>query len=242
MSGDPLRNRLSGLAHLSDEDMALLDQLTSDVRPLGVRQEIASEGQPRYLHVLVEGWAARYEMLPNTSRQITAFLMPGDFCDLQIAIGSRAKAKIRALSPCKVAWIDFQDFRQLTAKRVGIMSALWRAALVEQVTARDWIVNLGRRDAHRRIAHLICEIHTRLKTVGSEPISWPISQKDLADATGLTQVHVNRVVRKLRDSGLIELTRQSLRINDVQALRELAWFAPTICEHGLRSSEHTDQA
>ena len=232
MPGAPLQTKLRRFAQLSDEDIELLDRLASDVRSIAARREIvAEEDPPRYLHMIVEGWAARYKTLPNASRQITSFLVPGDFCDLDVAISRQARATVRSLSPCKVAWVGLQEFNNLIAKRVDITSALWRATVVDEAAAREWIVNLGRRDAQRRIAHFICDVHSRLcgtPSVESQAIFWPISQTDLADAAGLTPVHVNRVISKLRERGLIELTRRSLRINDLEALREVAWFAPRL--------------
>src|SRR5262249_27358133 len=133
----------------------------------GSKRDIISEGQrPDHLHLIVQGWAARYRILSGGSRQITAFLLPGDFCDLHASILKHMDHGITAVTNCKIAWIASDRFDQLTAEHPRLTRSLWWGTLLDESILRAWIVNLGRRDAYQRIAHLICELHCRLSMIG----------------------------------------------------------------------------
>lgn len=110
---------------------------------------------------MLEGWAARYEVLPDGARQITAYLIPVDFCDLHVTILRRMDHGILALTPATVAYVAHDKMRALTEKRPELTRALWWATLVDEGVLRAWIVNMGRRDAYERIAHLMCELHVQ---------------------------------------------------------------------------------
>jgi CRP-like cAMP-binding protein len=183
----------------------------------------------------MEGWAARYKVVPDGSRQITAILVPGDFCDLHITILGEMDHGITALTRVKVALVPHLVMENLPVDRPQLGRALWWATLVDEATLRAWIVNLGRRDAAERVAHLFCELHARLKLVGladEDDFSLPLTQEILADALGLTPVHINRVLQRLRSQDLIELEGGELRILNLPHLRKLAGFDPTYLHRG----------
>jgi CRP-like cAMP-binding protein len=178
---------------------------------------------------MLGGWAARYKIMRDGSRQITAYLMPGDFCDLHVAILKHMDHGILALSHAKVAYISHEELSALTRDRPELTRALWWATLVDEGVLRAWIVNMGRRDAFAGIAHLMCELHVRMRNVGlveDGSFHMPVTQEELADTLGITPVHVNRVLQRLKSDGLIELGGRTLKILDVEALRNACGFDP----------------
>lgn len=231
MSNGAFLRKLGVFADLSDAEIALLDELTGDVRMTGAKRDIIREGdRPEQLHLIVSGWAARYKSLPGGARQITAFLIPGDFCDLHGKILGRMDHSIVALTPCKIAWIPSDRFDQLTSGHPELTRALWWGTLLDESILRSWVVNIGRRDAYERIAHLLCELHARMKMIGlveNDRLDLPLTQEELADATGLTAVHVNRTLQRLRADDLIQLSSRMLTVEDVNELRKVAGFDPS---------------
>lgn len=228
MQHGPLVAKLATVADLRETDVEKLIGLCGDVRTVPAKQDILSEGErPDHVHVIFEGWAARYKTLPSGARQIVAFLIPGDFCDLHVAVLGHMDHGIVALTRCRVAYIPSTELDALTYDHNGLTRALWWATLVDEGVLREWILNVGRRNAMERIAHLLCEMHVRMKMVGlveGDRFALPLTQEQLADATGLTPVHVNRTLQRLRNENLIETSSGTLTIPDVGALREAAGF------------------
>lgn len=228
---NPLISKLEIIASLSEEDRRALWDLCRDVREIPARCDILCDGdRPDHIHIILAGWAARYKVLEDGSRQITAFLIPGDFCDLHVTILRQMDHGILALTPATVAYIPHQAMQDLPLNRPALARALWRATLVDEAVLRAWIVNIGRRDAYGAIAHLLCELHVRMRNVGlveDGRFSLPLTQEELADALGLTPVHVNRVIQRLRREGLITLQGRQLTVDDLGGLREAAGFDPS---------------
>lgn len=220
--------KLATVAELREADVEKLIALCDDIRVVPAKRDILTEGErPDHVHVILDGWAARYKMLPDGARQIVAFLIPGDFCDLHVATLGHMDHGIAALTNCRVAYIPSAELDVLTAGHNGLTKALWWATLVDEGVLREWILNVGRRGAFERIAHLLCELHARMQMVGlvdKDRFALPLTQEQLADATGLTAVHVNRTLQRLRKDGLIEIGSGSLLIPNVRALREVAGF------------------
>lgn len=223
--------RLESVANLRDEDKASLGALCRDVRPVSAKKNIISEGErPEYIHLVVDGWAGRYKVLDNGARQIVALLIPGDFCDLHTTILGQMDHGIVAITPCQVAYIPPAQLDELTSNHNGLTKALWWSTLVDEAVLRSWVVNAGRRDAYQRIAHLMCELNVRMKMIGlatADHFDLPLTQDELADATALTPVHVNRTLQRLRNEGLIALRGGQLTILDVGALQRAAGFDPS---------------
>jgi CRP-like cAMP-binding protein len=227
---DPLIARLEVVADLRGEDKALLADLYGDVRTVSAKRDIISEGErPDHVHLIVEGWAGRYKALPDGARQIVALLIPGDFCDLHVAVLGHMDHGIVALTPCRVAFIPSSQIDRLTANHNGLTKALWWSTLVDEAVLRSWVVNAGRRDAYQRISHLFCEMHVRMKMIGlagDDQFELPLTQEELADATALTPVHTNRTLQRLRREGLIELRAGVLTVLDPGGLQRAAGFDP----------------
>ena len=226
-----LIRRLRIVADLSESEERRLTDLCRDVRDCPARQDIISDGErPQHLHLVLRGWAARYKVLPGGARQIVAFLIPGDFCDLHVTVLEEMDHGIVALSPCTVAYIDTREIDRLTLESSRIARALWWSTLVDEGVLRTWVVNNGRRDAYERIAHILCEMHARMKMIGlvaDERLDLPLTQEELADATSLTPVHTNRTLQRLRAEGLIDLKSHVLTIKDLKGLQRAAGFDPS---------------
>jgi len=221
--------KLQAFTRLSSDDRAKIDQLSrQNIRELGARRDLIREGdRPRSIFVMLSGWACRYKTLPDGRRQIVAFFMPGDLCDLHIYILKEMDHSVGAITPIKVGEIGRDDFEALMESHPRVTQALYWDELVKIAIQREWTINLGQRSAYERIAHLMCEIFIRLRIVGmadGNSCHFPLTQVDIADATGLTAVHVNRTLQDLRRDGLIELQSRTLRIPDLEALKAAALF------------------
>jgi CRP-like cAMP-binding protein len=225
----PLVAKLETRAPLAEEDRDALNALYLDARDIGARRHIIREGdRPDHVHLMVEGWAARYKLLPDGARQITAFLIPGDFCDLHVTILGEMDHSITTLTRSRVAFIPRATMDSLT-DRVSLAKAFWWATLVDEAVLRSWIVNVGRRDAFEAIGHLICELYVRMKNIGlvnGRRFEVPLTQEEIADALGLTSVHVNRVLQRLRAEDLISFSQGMLTIHDYQRLEKASGFNP----------------
>ncbi len=224
-----LTRKLEAFGPLPDADRRLLDEVCREARAIGPKIDLIREGDaPSDVHLILEGFACRYKVLPNGTRQIMAFLVPGDFCDLHVFILKAMDHTIATLSPCKVVKIPRARILEMM-DRPAIARAFWWAALVDEATLREWLVNIGARTAEQRIAHLLCELLLRLQTVGladSDRYELPITQAELADTVSLTSVYVNRVLQRLRRDRLITLSGKNLVILDIERLKAFSGFNP----------------
>lgn len=222
-----LTRKLEGFGPLPEADKHVLDAVIHEVRAVEPRVDLIREGEaPSEVHLILEGFACRYKMLPNGTRQIVAYLVPGDFCDLHVFILRKMDHSIATLSRCTVVKIPRARVLELS-ERPAIARALWWAALVDEATLREWLVNIGARSSEQRMAHLFCELLLRLRAVGltnGDNYELPITQIELADTMGLTSVHVNRVLKRLRAEGLIAMKGRKLIILDVERLKALSGF------------------
>lgn len=199
-----------------------------NVRELAARRDLVREGEkPHAVNVVLDGWACRYKQLPDGRRQIVSFFLPGDLCDANVFILREMDHTIGAITRVQYAEISPADFEDLMASSPRITQALWWHELVIAAIQREWTTNVGQRTAYERLAHLFCELFIRLRTVGltdDKSCEFPLTQIDLADATGLTSVHVNRTIQELRRDGLIELHSRRLAIPDLGALMNACMF------------------
>jgi CRP-like cAMP-binding protein len=227
---NPFISKMEHGAELTDEDRAALEKAVGDVRQIGANKDLIKEGdKPEHVHLILEGFAFRYKLLADGQRQIMAYLVPGDLCDLHVSILGEMDHSLGTLSPCKVGYIARKTVDELTERHPRINRALWWATLVDEGTLREWLVSMGRREAEQQMAHILCELLVRLQTVGlatENSYEFPITQEELGDTLGLSTVHVNRVLRRLRDDGLITLSEKRLTIHDVERLKAFADFDP----------------
>jgi CRP-like cAMP-binding protein len=240
LMGNLLTRKLELFGPLAADDRRMLDEVTAQPRQVGSRQDLIREGEsPTDVQVVLSGIACRYKMLPDGKRSIFAYLVPGDFCDLNIFILKSMDHCIATLSPCTVVGIPRSRVLELS-ERPAIARALWWATLVDEATLREWLVNIGQRNAEARIAHLFCEINLRLQSVGlagEGEFSLPITQAELADTMGLSTVHVNRSLQSLRAQGLITYKSGRLVIPNVERLAAACQFNPNYLHIGTGKSD-----
>lgn len=190
--------------------------------------DIVAEGKTlTTMFVIVDGWAVRYKTLPDGRRQILSFLMTGDLCDPFCFLLHRADHSVAAITDVAVTRISRAAMEELVLDHPGIAKAMWVNALVTASIQREWCLSIGQRSAFERLSHLFCEIYCRLEVVGlamGGRCPFPVNQYDLADATGLTPVHINRVLQDLRKRGLIQFQRPDLFIPDLERLKAIALF------------------
>jgi CRP-like cAMP-binding protein len=227
-SASSVAYKLQAFTKLSAGDREALERLSKRVRVVEARRDLISEGDaPTHVHLVLQGWGARYKTLPDGKRQIVDIMIPGDFCDLNVYILKRMDHTITALTRMKVAMITPEEMDSLTSGYPRVTQALLWHELVSSATHREWVLNVGQRTAYQRLGHLFAELYIRLRTVGlthNGGCDFPLTQNDLADATGLTPVHVNRMLQDLRRDGLIELERKHLRIPDLERLMDVSMF------------------
>lgn len=228
---NPIVRKLELFTRLSEEDKAILGRLaTAHVRQIGAHEDVISEGDsPREINLFLSGWACRYKQMEDGRRQIIAFFLPGDLCDLNVFILREMDHSIGTITPVSVAEISREAFDEIAFHHPRVMQSLWWESLVNAAVQREWTVNLGQRSATERIAHLICELFLRLRSVGltrENTCEWPITQVELADTTGMSAVHVSRTLQELRNLGLISLKDRHLTLPDLEGLMQLAMFNP----------------
>jgi CRP-like cAMP-binding protein len=228
---DRLVRKLESITHLSEGEKQAVLGLPITIRDFRPDVDIVREGdRPWQCCLLVEGFLCRYKLLPDGQRQILSFHVPGDVPDLQSLHIPRMDHGLAAVSQSKAALIPHDAIRDLIHAHPRIADKLWRDALIDAAIFREWIVNVGSREAPARIAHLLCETFLKLQAVGltqGNSFDFPITQSKIGDATGLSTVHVNRSVQKLRVEGLIVLEKGRCTITDWEGLKEAAMFEPS---------------
>jgi len=198
------------------------------VHPAG-RTIVRAGEELNYSTLLLDGLLGRYKDLKNGQRQITHVHVAGDFADLHGFTLKRLDHSLLALTNCTIARASHGKLRQITETMPHLTRVMWYSTNVDAAIHREWEVSLGRRSAIQRAAHLFCELHVRLQVVGlAEAEGYPLamSQAELAECLGLTPVHVNRVLRELRERGLVEFRAGRVAFQDLASLKRLAEFDP----------------
>jgi CRP-like cAMP-binding protein len=226
---NPLNLRLQHYADLSSDDHAALDRLArGPAREVPARRDLIREGEtPRFAYAVQSGWGCRYKALPDGRRQIVDFLVPGDLFDADIQILKEMDHAVGAVTPMTVVEIAPSELEQVRSAHKKVAQALRMDEFVKISIQREWVLNVGQRTAYERLSHLLCEMFLRMEIVGlaeGRSCEFPLTQLDLADATGLTAVHVNRTLQELRKDGLIELHSRTLNIPDFEGLRNAGLF------------------
>jgi len=227
---NPLLRKLANFTQLSAEEANAVEACSQDVRDFAAREDVISQGdRTGGVKLLLEGFACRSKVLEDGRRQIVAYFVPGDLCDLRVFILKRMDHSIGAVVASKVATISPDNILKLTHNYPTLTRALWWSTLVEEAIAREWIVNVGQRNALERMAHLFCELLYRFRAVGlnqGNSCTLPLTQVELAETLGLSSVHVNRTLQELRRQKLITLEGGTLTIQDLEALKEMSFFNP----------------
>ncbi|MBP0496535.1 Crp/Fnr family transcriptional regulator [Pararoseomonas indoligenes] len=227
----PLIRKLSQAVDFSDDDLATLTRLTSRQRTVGPRTALIHEGdRPGPVRLIMKGLACRYQSLPDGSRQIVALLIPGDFCDLHVAILDRMDHSLGTLSNCDIVEIPRAAVLSLIETSPSITRALWWATLVDEAILRNWLVNKGRRQADLQLLNLFCELLCRYEVAGlaqGDTFPLPLTQEELSDVMGVSVVHANRTLNSLREAGLVTFEKGSVTFPDRARAYEVAEFDPT---------------
>jgi CRP-like cAMP-binding protein len=227
----PLVRKLESIVALTDEERGAVLRLRVTVRVLKADQDIVrDQDRPSQCCLILDGFAFRYKTLPGGKRQILSFHIPGDIPDLQSLHLEIMDHSLGTLTATKVALIPHDTVRAFVRAHPRIGDVFWRDTLIDAAVFREWVTNVGRREAYGRIAHIYCELFVRLSAVGlnnGHSYEMPITQAELADATGLSTVHVNRTMQALRAKGLITTKNGMAVIEDWEGLQQAGEFDPT---------------
>ena len=232
---DENSNRPDGLAALlaawpglNVDDCRAIAALPHTIRTYEPGQYLLREGdRVRTCTVLIAGFVYRHKIVGDGGRQIVSINLSGDIIDLQNILLSASDHNIQALTTATVAILSPTELLQLAFQRPAIGKVLWTQALIESSLYREWIANVGRRDARARTAHLLCELAIRQEHAGLGPresFELPMTQEQLGDALGLTAVHVNRTLKSLQNDGLIHRSKRALTVADWSGLSQVADF------------------
>ena len=229
---NPLTMKLEQYTSFDPEERQRLDQLLSyPTGTYGRGETIIREGDKvDDIHLVLTGLAARSKTLRNGERQFMALLVPGDLCDVEVFILEGMDHDITALTDTTCVLIPAKVIAGLLTESTKLTKALWWSTMSDSAVLREWIVDHGSRESIERIAHLMCEMLIRYRIVGeTTDHSFPflLTQDELADATGMTAVHVNRMLQQLRTQGLIELRGKVLTVLDPKGLQRVAKYDST---------------
>ena len=241
-----LIEKLGAFTDLTPADREWLTRISSRPATVAANTTLISEGEvPDEVFLILEGFGYRYKTTPEGKRQIFAYLVPGDFCDLHVALLKEMDHSIGTLSACRVVKIPTRTVVDLTDNHPTLARAFWWCSLVDEAVLREWLVNVGQRHADQRIAHLFCELHVRLNAVDltlDGTFELPITQTELADTVGISIVHVNRSLKRLREAGLVTFRGGNVQIADVWQLKHFASFNANYLHLGRRGSQWQESA
>jgi CRP-like cAMP-binding protein len=228
---DKLLMKLRVRDSVSAEEEAALRDSFAEFREVAAGRVIVRSGILLNESILlVDGLACRYKDLADGQRQIMELHVAGDFVDLHSFLLKRLEHNVGALTPVRLAAVPHDRLRKITEDYPHLARLLWFSTLLDSAIHRERILSVGRRSALARIAHLLCELYVRLEMVGlasEHRFSLPLTQADLADANGLTAVHVNRMLKKLRDDELVTYRGGEVVIHDWDRLQRIAEFSPS---------------
>ena len=241
MASPPIVLKLLKYMTLGDRELALLEQFGQGQRSVAAGTQLLD---PREMYstafLINSGWALRYRAFPDGRRQIINFLLPGDAFGLGAIVLSRPDHNISAITPVSVSPIAPEALLGMMREHPRLGAAFLWSAAQEEAVLREHIVNIGRRSALQRTAQLLVELLVRLAGVGRARhgrYAFPLTQAMLADALGLSTVHMNRTMRRLHHERLIHVSARHIEIVDVHALCGVAQFSPGFLHLGSRRAE-----
>jgi CRP-like cAMP-binding protein len=229
---DPFLRSLALRDHyLSEDDAKVLSEAISRVAVVGSNEDMVRKDEVlSHSTLILEGWASRYIRLADGRRQILALHIAGAFIDLHSFLLKRMDHSVASITKCKVALFPHAALRRVTEDKAHLTRLLWLSTMVDAAIQRQWLFSTGQRLATERAAHLICELSTRLSLVGvdgPDTFNCPLTQRELGDVLGISNIHANRILQQLRSQGLIAWQDQRVEILDWRGLADLAEFDPT---------------
>ncbi|HXH16991.1 MAG TPA: Crp/Fnr family transcriptional regulator [Sphingomonas sp.] len=223
-----LIQKLERLAPLDDADRQAITALPIRLESVSAGTHLVHQGDTMTACcVLLEGYSFRYKLAANGDRQIVSFHLAADIMDLQHLLLPTADHGIQTLTDATIAWIPIAALQDIIRAQPTVGDAFWRDTLIDASIFREWVLNVGQRDAKSRIAHMLCEFAVRREAAGlggPESLVLPMDQDHIADATGLTIVHVNRMLMALEDDGVISRKEGCVTIADWDGIRKTAGF------------------
>ena len=223
-----LLRRLNTVSGLDDADIAAIRALPINVRHWDAGRTIVSDGErPTDCCLVIEGFCVRAKTILDGQRQILSIHIPGEIPDLQSLHLHRMDHDLIAVAPSTLGFISHTSMRALTRTNPNIAEVLWRDTLIDSAIFREWIVNVGQRPAASRLAHTVVELRRRLAVIGREAgdtFEMPLTQEQISEALGITPVHANRIIRQLRDDGIVDISRGRVTVLDEAKLADLAQF------------------
>ena len=217
-------------ADLDAADRVALARTCGDIRTINAGTDLVrQDGSTHGLHILLDGWAARYKIMEDGSRFIPALAVPGDICDIDALRFDQLDYGVTMLSAGTVTVLPRERADALFVSHPAIANAFWSLALAENSIMTEWAASMGRRSASQRVAHLLCELLVRLTVVGKADAhcyDLPLTQEHIADTLGLTSVHVNRTLHSLRSMDLVTVQSRRVTIQDWAGLSALCGFRP----------------
>jgi CRP-like cAMP-binding protein len=220
--------KLERRARLDAQDREALLALPYQVRRASAGAHLIRDGdRPEHCALLLSGFAFRHKITGDGGRQVLALHLAGDFVDLQNSLLAVSDHNVQMLTDGEIAFVPRDAISALALERPAVGVALWVDTLVDSSIFREWVVNVGRRDARTRICHILCEFSMRLEEAGlakNHRYELPMTQEQLADAVGLTSVHVNRVLRQLGEEALISRNKRAIVIEDWNRMRDVGDF------------------
>ena len=231
----PFARKLGSFVALSGDELAALEALHGRRRTFAAGRDIVHEGQANSsAYIVASGWACSYKLLSGGSRQIVDFRIPGDFLGLRSVLFRTADHNIEPVTEVEASEVLAEDLLETFSRTPRLATAVLWAASRDEAMVVEHLVGIGRRDAKERTAHFLLELAARLKLVGlstTAGYACPLSQYMMADALGLSAVHVNRVLRDLRESGLVTFQQGQVTFQDFDGLVALADFDTAYLDH-----------
>jgi CRP-like cAMP-binding protein len=227
---EPLIRKLEREGAISDREKEAVLDLPVTIRQMRADNDVVRErDRPSQCCLVLDGWLFRYKIVEDGSRQIFAFHIAGDIPDLQSLHLRTMDHGLAALVQTTVAFVPHEAIRGLVRNFPHLADILWRDTLIDAAIFRQWMLGIGKKQAPQRIAHLFCEMFTKMRAVGltqDYSCKFPLTQSVIGDALGLSTVHVNRSLMELRSAGLIQLGKQRLTILKWRELQDYAEFDP----------------
>lgn len=221
---------LEVIGPLSERDRELVRSMPLRLQALQDDDDVVSEGDlPKESCLVIRGWLFRYKTLPNGRRAILSFHLPGDIPDLQSLHLTKMDHSVAALTPSVVGFVPHDALREVHQQSEQLLHLFWRRSLIDAAMFREWLASATQLTGEERMARLFCETFYRMRVIGlaeERGFQFPATQVELGDALGMSSVHVNRVLQKLRRDGLITSVGQQHGIADWARLQELAHYNP----------------
>jgi len=223
-----LVRRLRTSSGVSEEEIEEINALPITVKDYAAERAVVRDGErATECCLIIDGFCVRSKTIPDGKRQILSIHIPGEIPDLMSLFLHVMDHDLSTLTPCRLGFIHHETLQKLHRRRPNVAEIFWRDTLIDAAMFREWIVNVGQRPAPARLAHVIVELRERLKVIGhvaGESFDMPLTQEQIGEALGITAVHANRVIKQLRQDGVVDLHRGRVTVLSESRLMELADF------------------